>query len=231
MSLLTNLVSYYKFDENTGTTVGDSVGSNTGTWDGSPSGQWTTGKINSGGYIDGNLNHVTIPDSPSLDFTTAVSISCWIYKSDLAGNRDIISKRSAWGTTSIPFELTTDGTNISWRVIGNSTYPTLNASLVINTWYHIVATWDGTTQYIYVNGSSIGSTSRTGTITTNTTAVEIGMLPGGGENFLGTIDEVGIWSRALTSTEVTTLYNSGAGLQYPFTTSSFIPRLSLLGMG
>jgi hypothetical protein len=34
---------------------------------------------------------------------------------------------------------------------------------------------------------------------------------------MGDIDEVGIWSRVLTSTEVTQLYNGGAGLQYPFT--------------
>ena len=39
-------------------------------------------------------------------------------------------------------------------------------------------------------------------------------------NFLNCyIDEVGIWSRTLTSTEVSDLYNSGSGLQYPFSSS------------
>jgi hypothetical protein len=41
-----------------------------------------------------------------------------------------------------------------------------------------------------------------------------------GGSFNGSIDEVGIWSRALTSSEVTSLYNSGSGRQYPFTGSS-----------
>ena len=43
---------------------------------------------------------------------------------------------------------------------------------------------------------------------------------GASQYFAGTIDEVGIWSRALTSTEVTSLYNGGAGFQYPFVTAS-----------
>jgi hypothetical protein len=38
--------------------------------------------------------------------------------------------------------------------------------------------------------------------------------------FDGMIDEIGVWSRALTSGEVTQLYNSGAGLQYPFTSNN-----------
>src|SRR5262249_31508245 len=40
--------------------------------------------------------------------------------------------------------------------------------------------------------------------------------------FNGAIDEIGVWNRALTSTEITNLYNSGAGLAYPLTASTTV---------
>jgi len=50
--------------------------------------------------------------------------------------------------------------------------------------------------------------------------------------FDGMIDEVGVWSRLLTSDEVTTLYNAGAGLSYPFSSGTVATHfLSLLGAG
>jgi hypothetical protein len=84
-------------------------------------------------------------------------------------------------------------------------------------------TYDTTTLTGYVDGSSVGTIGATtsGSIT-QSDVTEIGMR--GDLDVLnpsnctsGLIDEVGIWSRALTGAEVTSLYNGGAGLQYPFT--------------
>jgi hypothetical protein len=73
---------------------------------------------------------------------------------------------------------------------------------------------------IYVNGSNVTSSSG-GTIQSSTlsysTYLNTGYLHGSGSFYNGYLDEVGVWSRALTSSEVTQLYNSGLGLQYPFT--------------
>lgn len=44
-----------------------------------------------------------------------------------------------------------------------------------------------------------------------------GAFEGANRHMNGDIDEIGIWSRIITSGEVTSLYNSGAGLAYPFT--------------
>jgi hypothetical protein len=44
--------------------------------------------------------------------------------------------------------------------------------------------------------------------------VRIGRAAADGENFDGVIDEIGIWDRALTASEVSTLYNGGVGLGY-----------------
>jgi hypothetical protein len=81
----------------------------------------------------------------------------------------------------------------------------------------LVATWNGTNLITYING--VGA-SATETITPVSSLYHF--VLGGNSNsniayFNGSIDEVGVWSRALTAAEVTSLYSSGAGNQYPFT--------------
>ena len=84
----------------------------------------------------------------------------------------------------------------------------------------------------YINGTSVGSTtgSGSGTLATGYTAgLHISSDNGtAAQAFDGMMDEIGVWSRALTATEVTELYNSGNGLAYPFSTPS---KFALLGAG
>jgi len=86
----------------------------------------------------------------------------------------------------------------------------------INTWHHVVGTYDGTTMKIYVDNDLKNSgTSFSGNVADS--ILYIGWDRGVAGRFLtGKIDEVGIWSRALNSTEITELYNSGDGFAYPF---------------
>jgi len=101
----------------------------------------------------------------------------------------------------------------------NATY---TVTLTIGTWYFISATWDtGGTMTLYLNGSSVATNTSTGTYSLSMTPrLTIGTWwdsPLSG-TLKGKVDEVGIWSRALSSSEITELYNSGTGLSYPFTT-------------
>ena len=84
-------------------------------------------------------------------------------------------------------------------------------------------TYSGSTgnQKLYANGtlvSTIGggpATINSAPITTTMINYSTGTIP-----LVGKLDEVGIWIRELTAGEVTQLYNSGAGLSYPFTAGS-----------
>jgi hypothetical protein len=93
-------------------------------------------------------------------------------------------------------------------------------ALTNGVWAFVCATSDGTNQIVYLNGSSDGTGSRA--VLTNADTIAIGRrnYPSAEGYFDGLIDEVAIWSRALTSDEVTSLYNSGDGITYPFSVSS-----------
>ena len=71
------LVAYWKFDEGSGTSVADSSGNgNTGTLINGP--QWTAGRLGNALFFDGIDDNVTVPDSASLDLSSAFTLSAWV---------------------------------------------------------------------------------------------------------------------------------------------------------
>jgi Concanavalin A-like lectin/glucanases superfamily/Pectinesterase len=88
--------------------------------------------------------------------------------------------------------------------------------VTLDAWHHLVGTYDGAAQRMYIDGSLVA----TGTLTslTNTPSnLIIGNFIGPQQGFIGNyVDEIGVWSRALSANDVTVLYNAGAGKQHPF---------------
>ena len=74
--------------------------------------------------------------------------------------------------------------------------------LPVNQWSHLAATYDGTTLRLYVNGVVAASTPFTGDMATSTDPLRIGGNSVYGEYFVGVIDEVRIYYRALTAAEI-----------------------------
>lgn len=236
MALTDNLVSYYKFDASNSN---DSVGSNNGT-DTTITYSSGNGKINNGAGFNGVASKISLGNSTTLT-PGAITIAAWINLTSLTGAPQICSRDYADSGNAntrnyqfrvfsskiefIPFNASTNG-----DVAGATTLST-------GTWYYAVATWDGTTEKVYLNGAEDGSNAFSGTLRSGGTSnTFIGCAQNGGAGlnsdfFSGAIDEVAIWSRALSAAEITSLYNSGAGLQYPFTSSVVMPRKALLGVG
>lgn len=229
MALTDNIVAYYKLDESSGNAA-DSVGSNTLT---NSSVTYASAKINNGAVFNGSAKY----DSVTGTFPASgnFSMSFWYYgnaASGLIAGDWTIAKRNIFvnmTSNSIALYRGDGGTN-------QSAAPTTSTTIANNTWTHVVFTQSGTTGTVYLNGVSNATSNLTytgGASTTNT--VNFGYYNNGAPSayITATLDEIGIWSRELTSTEVTSLYNSGAGLQYPFSGggSTFSPRMSLLGVG
>lgn len=78
---------------------------------------------------------------------------------------------------------------------------TSTTALNANTWYHVAATYDGTAMKIYINGALDASRSQTGSVNSNG-AFNVGYLYNTSRNFNGKVDEVRVWKRALSQTEI-----------------------------
>ena len=228
MALTDNLVSYWKLDGNSN----DSVGSNNGT-DTNITYSAANGKIIQGAGFNGTssvINYPSVPQTGAGEFT----MSAWIKGSDFSVRREIIG-----------FGKNVNGQGVSMSIGSDSTFDKLycdfygafgsvlgTTSLSTSTWYFVVTTYNGTNLKIYLNGTLDGTGGNfTANIVSNSTNSIGKQFWANTSYFTGSIDEVGVWSRALSSTEITTLYNAGAGLQYPFTTSSQSFLMGLLGVG
>ena len=210
------LVAYYPFNGN----ADDSVGNNNGTVYGA---QWTAGYIDGALSFDGDGDYVEIADDDSLDLTGGATLAAWINTNSLTTWQGIVGRWNFAGSPdkeSILLDLGPDLDNKLWFWIStdgtDSTTTNVTSNLQLtNTWYHVVATYDATTMRLYVNGQEENSTPKSGNIFVSDTEWNIGACNYGGTPannhqksfFNGLIDDVRIYDRALSSTEVTELYN------------------------
>src|SRR6202023_2095995 len=127
----------------------------------------------------------------------------------------IINKRTPGNAQGYTFELDNENTTNGLRfeiTTSNGGFGMLvpNAT-VADVWQHVAATYDGSTMTIYVNGVSVGTpVSATGTINAVTNDLLIGKNIVNGESFPGLVDEVELFDRALTQSEVQTIYDAGS---------------------
>ncbi|MBI4136833.1 LamG domain-containing protein, partial [Candidatus Roizmanbacteria bacterium] len=223
-------VGHWKFDEGYGDTTydkspqvnnGDLAGSCPGaatcpTW--SNDGKY--GKVLS---FDGG-DYVSVVDTTALDITPAITLSAWTNFGAALGNYEtILGKRDASATEANYGLRNGTGANADeiefywatstvWQV-----YTTNNANLSTSTWYHILATYDGTNVKIYKDGVLLTGTCTTGTCVTALAADNntFGIGRAGdyaSEYMTGSIDEVKIYPFALTADQVKTVYNQGKAI-------------------
>ncbi|MDG2126330.1 MAG: hypothetical protein P8J87_21690, partial [Verrucomicrobiales bacterium] len=79
-------------------------------------------------------------------------------------------------------------------------------------WHHAVATIDPTGHKLYVDGELVASNTNPGSLGDSSLAMQIGGNPqAANRGWDGSIDDVGVWDRALTADEVASIWNDGAG--------------------
>jgi concanavalin A-like lectin/glucanase superfamily protein/Big-like domain-containing protein len=205
------LASHWQLDEGTGTTTNDAVAGGTGTLQDDAT--WTTGKSGAAVNMDGAGDYISLP---RIDVTgSAITLSAWVKNSSFATEveqrfvskaYDSSEERTSWmlGQTNA------GGQNrLQFRLRADRVTTTLIAStgtLPLNTWYHAAATYDGTTMRLYLNGTEVGSVAKSGSISRGRySTVDLGRSPDGSNYLSGAIDDVRIYSSALTAAEVAAL--------------------------
>jgi len=162
------------------------------------------GKLGGGVSLDGSDDVVSIPDRPSLHFTSALTLSAWVYPTKTSGH--IAGK---W-TTQKSYQLAMSSGKLTFS-IGRGTVPTVvtvQAAAPLNTWSHVAGVYNGSSLSLYVNGVLKASTVTSGNIVDSNNPFTIGNLPGQvGVGFKGRIDEVKAFGTALPPVEVNRLAN------------------------
>jgi hypothetical protein len=216
------LRAYWRLGETTGTTANDETTNNLdGVYENTPTlgatGLLTGDSNRAVDFTRSSSERVTVADNTLLD-PTQITLEAWVRpdsslsfgqvrtlfaKSNSSGSDFSYSldyRRSGFTTNQLMFSITTTS---------NTDY-TVTQTLNSGTRYHIVATYNGSTMRIYVNGVQVGSgQSKTGNMRNAAQPLRIGSF--WTQDFWdGAIDEAAVYSTALSATQIQTHYTNGS---------------------
>jgi fibronectin type 3 domain-containing protein len=204
------LVGAYGFEEPSGTVATDSSSAgNTGTLVNGVARAAGAGRFGSALQFDGSNDMVTVPDATSLDFTTAMTVEAWVNPTTSGGStwRTVLIKEQP-GALVYALYSNMDASRPSFHGFGSGEVDTRGTTAVpANTWTHLAGVYDGLTLRLYVNGVQVSSRAMTGSLTTSAGTLRIGGNTVWSEWFAGKIDEVRMYSRALSAAEIQTDMN------------------------
>jgi hypothetical protein len=196
----------------------DSIGTNNGTPVGGIA--YTNGEVGQAFVFNNTSSYIPVPASPSLNIGTGsgVTIECWVkpnaYDADVYGG-PVIEWDSA---TTDGLQLWTGGSLFGNIIDTSGNAHALNVPMVFDTnnFQHVALTYDKSSglAVLYYNGTMIAS-NNFGNITPQTTyPVNIGRRTGqpngNGATYGGLIDELSLYNRALSSSEIAAVYNAGS---------------------
>lgn len=175
------------------------------------------GKIGGAGLFDGS-GWIVVPDADSLHPTDELTCAVWVFPTGLADgvtmlpSPGIVSKREAFGA-NVAFTMFVYELNNAYVDIQADRFHS-DAALSNGEWYHLAFVYDGKAESalrtrIYVNGVLDSVHASDSSFSPNTQDVQVGGLPGGGEPFIGKLDELALWTRALTPAEIQSVYETG----------------------
>lgn len=174
------------------------------------------GNANSSYYLNGQTDYITVPAVSNM-FPNRLTLSVWVkIPSNYTGNNGIgpIIRARLFGY--ILWFDSSNGSIINILHHNSSTTTTTNTQSNINDnkWHQIVVTFDGTNNKLYLDGqmiSSVATTSQSNLYYVSDGAVTFGRDGNNSSSatalYQGWIDDIGIWNRALTQSEILEIYN------------------------
>lgn len=224
-SLTQDLMAYWKLDDLTSPTVDSSGRGNDLAVSGSV--DTATGILSNSAAPQQsgvNLMYLLSGNTDTVFGDESFSLSGWVYFDRTDVVQYILSKYTSVTSDSeyrIRYESSTQ--RFVFRVYSGASTVDVVANnfgpASINTWYHVTAWYDATADQLglAINGVS-DTTSHAGGINSNTNQFILGAYYGGTEIY-GRVDEWGVWRRALSTDEISQLYNSGTGFTHPFSSA------------
>ncbi len=217
--LMDGLVAYWPLDEGSGNAAADASGNghDAALMAGA---QWETSGPQVGSAaieLDGAGGRLT---AGTFDVVGGgITLAAWIKPDDFdVGDARVISKATDWGGNDHYWMLSTINANhvLRFRLKtddGQDTATLIAGSgeLVAGEWVHVAATWDGSTMRLYKNGEEVGSIAKGGAAVATDASVEVAIgnqpldTPHPSLDFDGMVDDVVVYSRALSPDELNSL--------------------------
>jgi hypothetical protein len=223
-TLLNGLMGYWVLNATSGTNEPESLGLSDATVGSATVG--ATGILSYGVHCTGANNYISAAYNNLQPGGAGITLSSWIYMHNLPSG---VTRHFeiCYAANAFRMELPDDGNYARLYLRGSDAgvaefETATKISFATNTWYHLCFSNSGigATAKMWVNGIdrfSWHSAHLTDNIAAYTTPFYLTNRGNTITTYIdGIIDEVGIWNRELTTDEVSTLYNSGAGKTYPF---------------
>lgn len=215
----TGLTARWKMDEKSGTIINDSGRyKNNGTFGGG-TGTNPTWASDFGLNFDSALKQiVTVPNTPSLNITNNITLECWYncFSKPVSSGYIIAAKRQWYGELhGYAFSINADPKFVFEFGNGVASYSIIRpeggtSPIRFNTWQNLVITYDSANFTFYLNGIQTGTKFPMVTsFATNTYPVSIGGKLGSNSYYYnGKFSDLKIYNRALSATEVSTIFNN-----------------------
>jgi len=201
-----NLIGWWKLDEASGNVISDSIGNDDGNATNMAAGNiGLTGKINNAIDFDGVDDYVETINYNIVE--SNFSISTWIKCRNVGPRQPFLEEDLASGKG---FMVELNGSTVRFW----NGYSQLSGSIGLSSdiWYLIVVTFDGTNRYLYINDVLDNSVATTfGTTSSENLNIGLGEWNAGGNEFYfgGLMDDVRIYNKALSLSEIQALYDQG----------------------
>jgi Concanavalin A-like lectin/glucanases superfamily len=216
-----NVIARWHMDEGSGSSITDSSGyGRTGEimiGDSVGDGIWGVGKYGSALYFNGSIYvDIVVMSGMPQNTSTPFSISLWFKPDVINGYVDLLYWGNNPQTNGIVGLMYSDlGWNLNFIFYGNDLSYT--GAIQVGSWNHLVATYDGSRRAIYLNGVLAANDTTTALSITTMDDFWLGYRE---SYYKGSLDEVIIFNKALTESEIQGLYageqNGISGFQLPF---------------
>jgi len=213
-TLRNGLIGLWHFDEETGSTAADSSGNgNEGTLTGFTdlSSVWVPGRLGNALAVEAR-GYVLVPLSASIgNIKTGVTVAAWVYWEGTINDYGTAISRQIGSGINQYYHLALRGTGGLPDIFITPYEPmstpfTATKAAPRNVWTHIAGTYDGANAILYVNGESVRTDPVTGEFPADTTdlilAGNMNNMSSILEQFPGKLDEIELYDRALTPTEI-----------------------------
>ncbi len=222
-------VSWWKGDRD----ATDAMGTNNGVYLGT---NYPNGEVKQSFSLNGASQYVDVPDSPSLEIKSNLTLEAWINPADVTADRDIMDKISI-ATGNHGYQLVLEsGTIVGQFNTISQPWPSeivsSTTTVTPNTWSHVAFTYDQTNMVVYLNGQAVG-TKNVGPFQIGTTSANFRIGTDGDlHNFFdGQIDEATVYNTALSPVQIADIYAAGSAGKCPVIAGSCLAQVKMILSG